>query len=75
MVMVYLIAKPCKLGVIEVMHSYREDNGCADKLANLGFQMDVGFRLLDIMPTVVSFQLRADAQGVLYPRLLYSISN
>lgn len=44
-----------------MMLSYHEGNGCVDKLANLGFPMDVDFHLLDIMPTVVSFQLRADA--------------
>lgn len=29
--------------------------------ANLELQMDVGFRVLDNMPSCISFQLRADA--------------
>ncbi|KAG5532878.1 hypothetical protein RHGRI_027235 [Rhododendron griersonianum] len=40
-----------KLVVTEVMHSYREGNSCAYRLANLGFQMDVAFHLLEIVPT------------------------
>ncbi|KAI8538995.1 hypothetical protein RHMOL_Rhmol09G0146900 [Rhododendron molle] len=63
-----------QLGVTQIEHSFKEGNACADRLANMGLQMEIGIHVLVNMPSCISIQLRADAQRVSYLRLMYSTS-
>jgi hypothetical protein len=51
-----------------VCHSYREENVCADALANMGCEHAPGLRLYDHRPSRLHSLVLADAMGIATPR-------
>ncbi|EEF35975.1 hypothetical protein RCOM_1028550 [Ricinus communis] len=53
---------------IKVVHTYQEGNRCADLLANLSFDVDIGCHSLDAPPDPVQEIMIQDIQGVSFTR-------
>jgi hypothetical protein len=57
---------------VQICHSYRESNTCADALANLNLVCDhePGMRVYDQCPARLSLLLLADVMGITTPRVI-----
>jgi ribonuclease HI len=55
---------------VKVCHSYREANGCADALANMGCEHGLGIRVYDLCPPRLSSLLLADVMGIATSRII-----
>jgi hypothetical protein len=55
---------------IEIQHSYREANKCADLLANIGCDSGGPLIYYESCPTPLSLLFAADIMGVATPRLI-----
>jgi hypothetical protein len=55
---------------VKVCHSYREANGCADALSNIGCEHGLGTRVYDLCPPRLSSLVFADVMGIATPRFI-----
>ena len=54
---------------VQVTHSYREMNCCADYLANKGIKGTIGYVSWNVPPLGIKELLRRDSMGVAIPRM------
>ena len=54
---------------MQVIHAYREANGCADFLANEGIKGPLDFMRLDVPPDGIKDLMFYDTVGAAYPRM------
>jgi hypothetical protein len=55
---------------VEVHHTYREANKCADGLTNMGCTLDYNIRIFDSCPSQLAELFNADNMGITTPRLI-----
>jgi hypothetical protein len=55
---------------IEISHTYREANNCADALANLGCSLDYDLVFFDDCPSSIREIFANDSRGISTPRLI-----
>jgi hypothetical protein len=55
---------------VEVSHTYREANRCADTLDNIGCSADYETMMYDVCPSHLSDLLAADCTGLSTPKLI-----
>ncbi|CAN0926089.1 Putative ribonuclease H protein At1g65750, partial [Linum grandiflorum] len=53
---------------LHVIHTFREGNKAADRLANHGHSLSFGFHPIHILPREVFDCIRTDSMGVYFPR-------
>lgn len=58
----------CRIPHAKLDHAHREANAVADKLSKMGLDAPPGFHLLSTAPLPCNLHIRADLQGVSFPR-------
>ncbi|CAN1837252.1 Putative ribonuclease H protein At1g65750 [Linum perenne] len=56
---------------VRVVHSYRESNHVADRLAHLGHSVSFGTHFFDTCPPHIRSVIFIDCTGASYPRLIH----